>query len=426
MLQTVISMSNGTGEREISAQVIQEQLKAIVNSSSFRTSKRYPRFLCYVTEKTLAGHGDDLKERLIGMEVFDRSPDYDPAADPCVRVAAGEIRKRLAQYYVQSGHETELRIDLPAGSYVPVFHWNPIPEPAADLTSDPIAAPETVSIHDSASEVIPSEPVVAVLQTPSRKMHWGIVVTAVVGVCALIGMVFLIQSWRSSHALSIFWSPVVENGSSTIVCVGDVNSVLKQGNPSRENQSFEETLKSVDHVGPNDAGVLARIASILGAKGRKFSVEISDRMALKELRTQPLVLIGGFDNPWTTRILANERFELKRDQNLGIGLITDAKQASRNDWSFNFKGPLSQVSRDFAIVARMVSPLTGQPVIVIAGLGPYGTMAASEFVSTPAFFAQFDRQAPKGWESRDVEIVIETDVVDAGFGAPHMVVYDLH
>jgi hypothetical protein len=110
---------------------IREQLERILESPGFRNSKRYPNLLRHVVERTLRGQQtSDLKERTLGIDVFGRSPDYDPATDPVVRVLAGEIRKRIAQCYHESGHEAEIRIDLPLGSYLPEFHF---PKPKENL-----------------------------------------------------------------------------------------------------------------------------------------------------------------------------------------------------------------------------------------------------------------------------------------------------
>ncbi len=108
---------------------IREQLERILLSPLFKNSKRYPNLLRYIVEHTLEGHKAELKERTLGVEVFARSPGYDTNADPIVRAAAGEIRKRIAQYYHEPGHESELRIDLVPGSYVPEFGM-PAPTPA--------------------------------------------------------------------------------------------------------------------------------------------------------------------------------------------------------------------------------------------------------------------------------------------------------
>ena len=108
---------------EFEARAIREQLERLLLHQTFRNSKRYPSLLRYVVEHTLEGNVEPLKERTLGIEVFGREIDYDTNLDHIVRSTAGEIRKRIAQYYHESGHESEIRIDLPSGSYVPEFHW---------------------------------------------------------------------------------------------------------------------------------------------------------------------------------------------------------------------------------------------------------------------------------------------------------------
>jgi hypothetical protein len=123
---------NGFEDGRFSRSDLLEQLERIVRSKHFRNSKRYPAFLRFVVEQTLAGKTEGLKERTLGVDVFARPNHYDTNEDPIVRVTAGEIRKRIAQYYQEPGHEEELRIDLPLGSYVPRFlpaaHAVPIAE----------------------------------------------------------------------------------------------------------------------------------------------------------------------------------------------------------------------------------------------------------------------------------------------------------
>src|ERR1700677_3895166 len=121
-----------TGEDK---KAIQEQVERLLSNSHFNQSRRFPSFLRFVIEQTLLGQTDLLKERTLGIEIFGREADYDTASDPIVRVTATEIRKRIAQYYQEPGHETELRVSLPAGSYVPQFQW---PQGAGD--------PQTVAV----------------------------------------------------------------------------------------------------------------------------------------------------------------------------------------------------------------------------------------------------------------------------------------
>ncbi len=85
---------------------IHEQLERLLSNSHFKQSRRFPSFLRFVIDQTLQGQTDLLKERTLGIEIFGREADYDTASDPIVRVTATEIRKRIAQYYQEPGHET--------------------------------------------------------------------------------------------------------------------------------------------------------------------------------------------------------------------------------------------------------------------------------------------------------------------------------
>ena len=105
---------------------VRRQLVRLLASPLFQHSKHYPGLLRYIVNETLEGRGSHLKERALGVDVFSREPDYDTNADPVVRTTACEVRKRIAQYYHEPGREDEIRIDLPAGAYVPEFHFLPM------------------------------------------------------------------------------------------------------------------------------------------------------------------------------------------------------------------------------------------------------------------------------------------------------------
>src|SRR3984885_4295222 len=102
---------------------INRQLVRLLGNPHFSHSKRFPSFLRFIVQEELEGRGDQLKERSLGIEVFGREASYDTTSDPIVRVTAAEIRKRIAQYYQESTSPNELRISLPAGSYIPHFEW---------------------------------------------------------------------------------------------------------------------------------------------------------------------------------------------------------------------------------------------------------------------------------------------------------------
>ena len=101
--------------------VIREELDRILRSRVFSLSTRMRRFLRFVVEATLEGLADSLKEYVIGTEVYDRKPPYEPSQDSIVRTEAHRLRNKLKKYYDSEGKSDPLLISLPAGSYVPVF-----------------------------------------------------------------------------------------------------------------------------------------------------------------------------------------------------------------------------------------------------------------------------------------------------------------
>jgi len=98
---------------QLDAGQVREQLQRLLGHPLFANSKRYPALLAYAVEQTLLGNASELKERSIGVEVFGRTPSYDANSDPVVRITAGEVRKRLTQYYYDPTHRCELIIELP-------------------------------------------------------------------------------------------------------------------------------------------------------------------------------------------------------------------------------------------------------------------------------------------------------------------------
>jgi hypothetical protein len=100
---------------------VRTQLETILSSAELRSAPSLQRFLRYVVEETLAGRGDSLKEYSIGSVVFTRGEEFNPKIDPIVRVQARNVRARLGQYYAGPGARDPVIIELPKGTYVPVF-----------------------------------------------------------------------------------------------------------------------------------------------------------------------------------------------------------------------------------------------------------------------------------------------------------------
>ena len=106
---------------ESEAQAVRRQLERVLESPGFSRNERLSRFLRFVVEGHLDGKDHELKESVIAVEVFGRSPDFDSRLDPVVRTEAVRLRARLSDYYLKEGKADALVIELPKGGYVPRF-----------------------------------------------------------------------------------------------------------------------------------------------------------------------------------------------------------------------------------------------------------------------------------------------------------------
>jgi serine/threonine-protein kinase len=105
---------------QLSADSVRKQLRKILSNRPFARSDRLARFLTFTVEQTLEGRGEELKEFVIGVEVFDKNEKYDPRMDPIVRVEARRLREKLRKYYETDGLEDPILIEFPTGSYAPL------------------------------------------------------------------------------------------------------------------------------------------------------------------------------------------------------------------------------------------------------------------------------------------------------------------
>jgi adenylate cyclase len=120
---------------------VRVQLDRILASEPFANADRLSRFLRYVVERSLAGEGDRLKEYVIGTEVFDRGPQYDPRLDSIVRVEAGRLRGKLDEYYSRVGSSDPVIVRIRRGSYAPAFERREGGTPEQERVSTPARGP---------------------------------------------------------------------------------------------------------------------------------------------------------------------------------------------------------------------------------------------------------------------------------------------
>ena len=376
-------------------QAISEQLQRILESPAFRNSQRYSSFLKYCVEKTLEAQGDSLKERVIGIEVFGRSADYDTSNDHIVRSAASEIRKKLAQYYHLPGTMGEIRIELYPGSYVPQFK---LP------TLQPVEVPEMTATVESAAPAIE----VAVKPSVWRWM-WALPAAAIV-------TVILWYQVPSTTPIDLFWNPVLSSTNPVTFCVGD--RAILEHNPEREDLSvLELNMANANWMTFPAAALVAKLSGLFQSKGKQYRILAASRTKFSDFQNGSSIMIGSANNSWTLRFTDSLRFGFEFKKNEWIR-IRDRQNPNRLNWSVDVTMPFLKQTQDYALISRIINSTTERPTVIVSGLTPCGTAAAGELMTDPVQINKLLAVAPKGWERKNLQVVLGTDVIDGISGPP--------
>jgi hypothetical protein len=377
----------------LTEQSIREELNRVLTSHEFRTSKRSQEFLRYVVDHTLAGHGDLLKERTIGMEVFGRPASYEPSDDATVRVKAGEVRKRLGLYYSDQGAHDPVRIELPSGTYVPEFHAA-IPKPeAAPLQPlpEPPAAPPAV--RRSISPVLFAIPVALCLS-----------------------FAIWMQMRPGSTVLDQFWAPVLEGKSPVQVCAAFVpvwNFDPLSPGPAHPDDYVPLTDQ---FVGGGDLLATSRLTAMLTRLKYAYRLKVGNDVSFADMRSGPAILVGYSYTRWR-EISAQMRYFIDGTQR-PVGITDNGKPT---EWALADLPRDRRSTEDYAIVSRVFHPDTHAMMVEIAGILQYGTDAAGELVTNSDLMAEALHGAPPGWQKKNLQLVLHVKVMSGAPTSPKVV-----
>jgi hypothetical protein len=407
---------------EITAEMIRAQLDLLVRDEVFRTSKRSVTFLTYVVEQTLNGSADQIKERTIGVEVFDRKPSYDTNLDHIVRTAATELRKRLAIYYGDEKHRFELRMGLIPGSYIPRFTL-PAQTTNGVIESAIIAEPLITAPQ------IPAPPELEIPANPRsrRKLGWRwVCLLAALALGCLLGYRWL----HRPTAQQLFWKPVLETPGPVLVGVGDTPN----GPPTLPLMDGDSDFStpvprpdSAETVPFPDTVTIARVVGELEANGKIVLIRRENSRSFSDLREGAVVLVGAFNNEWSLRLTHRLRYSLAMDAEKHLVYIRDAKNPSSRAWSWatnqprdHVGGAHSPVLQDYALISRIRNSETGHVVVVIGGLYTFGTQAAGEFLTDPQLMQAIAKASQLDTAQQNLQIVLGTTVTDDTPGPPRV------
>ncbi len=385
-------------QSETEREQVRQQLGKLLVSPSFASSQRYPNLLRFVVEQTLAGQEDTLKERLLGIEVFRRAPDYDTNQDPVVRLSAAEVRKRLALYYQHPDHHNELVIALNPGSYVPFFR------PAGVGSAQP-----QPDLHEPTPGTQPAK---AVLSRP----WWIYVAASILVVVVALGLGVHFFSRRS--VTEQFWSPFLAAPGRVTLCVGTPDTMTPASQSSPPPTVNDEILRS-GRLGISNVTTLIHLGGALDNSHKAFQLELASQVGYRELHQGPVILIGALDNPWTMRLTEQLRYGFAKNEDSMY--IVDHRNPSARNWAVSLTQSPSSQSGDFAIIARYHDNTLGQPVVLVAGLSSKGTEAAGDVLSDPEFLKALFKDAPRAWDTVNFEAVVRTQVVEGYPGTSRLI-----
>jgi hypothetical protein len=394
---------------------ILHELQDVLASPHFCNSKRYPALLQYIVEKTLNGESDFLKERTLGVEVFDRPPAYDTNADTVVRYTAGEVRKRLSLYYHELDTKPVIQISLPAGSYVPEFIHAHEDDPGFAPT---LTAPEPLHDPLHAHPHLESPPLPAASSSSLLRRRALFSLSLLLILAAIIGW-----AWKSNRSplptpVSTFWAPVLHDQPAILVCTG--GSVFAQNNFSGVTTAGKDI--QYPFVSMQSASAISQLSGLVEVSGSTTRLQAAASTPLTELRERSIILLGGYNNPWTVLLLQPLRFHFSPE--VPIPSIVDSTHPGVQ-WYRDPALPYSSAD-DYALVARFHNTVTDSWVVALAGLGRNGTEAAAQFVTSPHYMQLLRDQLAKDSKdrsgtdlaNRNIEVVLKINVIDGKTGAP--------
>lgn len=411
-------------ETEPDPAAVRKHLAEVTEGAAFRGSHRSAQFLRHIVEQTIEGHLDSLKERVIGVELFGRSPSYDTSEDAIVRVTASDVRKRLLQHYGQYGATSGFRISLPLGSYVPVItHEN-----GQLLNGAPAAGAE-----DPPHSLLPAngtalEPVHLAASVSSEKKEkrrsprWRFWLAAVAVILCAVGLFAGGQLLGRYDALipnpllaSSPWRAFLNSPHLTHIVFSDPAMVevqeLTGHQISASDYANREYLPDPRTMSPEvsracnvilrdgisaavDPPIAVEIAALGPSLARKLQVHSARNLRMADLQTDDnFVFLGSpRSDPWTALFNDQLDFRFVFNKDAGQEIIHNYRPRAHELTEYLPTALGGGTGESYAIVALVQNLDQNGQVLLLAGADAEGTEAAGRFVTDlPRFTRALDQ-----------------------------------
>lgn len=386
---------------------LHQHLQQILDSPAFRGSRRSSDFLHYIVTHALSGDFDQLKERTIGVEVFDRVANYDTGEDSIVRVGANDVRRRLLQYYTEAGESSAYRVELPSGAYIPEFQRVlPARPPASPAAIGAVAGEANLSAGSGDA------------RRPPRRSRWLSTIPYVAAAASLILAAWSLLAERRmeqqleaavklSPSRNFLWSELFNRDHETYVVCADSAWVLSQ---DLTNAPVSLSDYVSHNYGAKAPGISSGTEAMLGILTQRQYTNISDvrlvqeimqlnhdfrdRSSVRSARNIQLidfkkgnfVLLGSKRaNPWVELFEPLLNFRFVHDPKARRSGFHNLAPRPGEKYDYWAERNSSKQDETYSVVAFAPNLSRNGSVLMIAGATGNGTEAAGEFITHPEF-----------------------------------------
>jgi hypothetical protein len=397
---------------------IRRALDRILNSKHFSQAPKKRKFVQLICDYHLAGRAKEINEHLIGLEVYERNDRYSPAEDPVVRVAAHDVRKRLEQYYLHEGRNDEIRLEIPVGSYEPVFKL--ASDDPAEIEAHPSGAHALAAIQDRSPQSAQLEN-----EGRRRRLTWAIGALAAVAI-----IVLTINVWRKNQTPGLtaeqyvydpVWGPFFKSQDPTIQVLSNppVYVLVNKADPDvlRKNsidlskdasKDLFELLKQtgqgepeylappklylspVSHTGIGEAIGAHLITSLFRSRNLGISLKQSRNLTGEDLKDRNLIMLGGrWSNAWAGKMSVKEDFYFTPKISIANGAPQPGEQS---EYRTKFDEQTGQILEDYALITVKPSAQSKNTIMALEGLRGVGTGAAAEMITNKIYLAEINQR----------------------------------
>lgn len=357
------------------------QIERLIGSETLHGSESLCKLLRYLARHALDHPGSALKEYQIATEEFGRPVDFDPQVDSMVRVQAGRLRGKLAEYYASEGAEDSIRVELPKGTYVLAFHHHHHPSAGRVHTNGS-------HHHEPDHEPAPA---------PSAPRGW---LTAVVILSLLLALacVLLVTGRKGeppvqaanenppSPALQAFWKPFLTGPEepwivfSNAAFVGRPETGLRYYNSARDSRDVV-----FDHyTGVGEVLAVHNLDQVFAQLHRGVRVKRGSLFSLDDAKNNDLIFVGSpSENLTLDEIPGTREFVFKRLESgprkgdLAVENVHPQPGEAKDYLASPSNSPLTE---DYAVVGLVKGLNPARSVMIVAGTTTFGTQGGIEYV----------------------------------------------